>query len=99
MNKILKSKIEEGIKYFVKGIKEEAEGTKEATLIIKKYIKDKKITEEEEIILKKQIIDSMKVIGIVIPLILLPGSSILLPIIIKFAEKYNIEIMPSSFKK
>ncbi|WP_256371696.1 hypothetical protein [Flavobacterium sp. YO12] len=36
-------------------------------------------------------------LGIGIPFVLLPGASVLLPILIKAAHKYNIQLMPSAF--
>ncbi len=40
----------------------------------------------------------LKIAGIGIPFILLPGASIIIPFILKAAEKRNIDLMPSNFK-
>lgn len=91
--------IEENIHSFLLDLKKEGEGEKEAGLIIQKYIREGKISDEEENILKTQLFDSLKMIGIGIPFLLLPGASVLMPILIKVANKYNIELMPSAFNK
>jgi len=99
LKKKIIAKIEAGAHSFILSIKTEAASTKEAGLIIQKYAKEGSITPEEEIILKKQMVDSLKIIGVVIPFVLIPGASILMPILIKIAEKHNIELLPSSFQK
>lgn len=89
--------IEEHLHHFLQDIRNESGGDKEAVLIIRKYIKNGKITYEEDNILKTQLMDSLKIIGIAIPFVLIPGASILMPILTKIAEKHNIELMPSDF--
>lgn len=89
--------IEEHARHFLQEIKIEGDGEKEAVVIIRKYIKDGKISEEEDRILKTQLVDSLKIVGIGVPFILIPGASIIMPILIKVAGKYNIELMPSAF--
>ncbi|GIQ59552.1 hypothetical protein Flavo103_26880 [Flavobacterium collinsii] len=91
--------IEENLHHFLFDLKKEGEGEKEAGLIIQKYIKEGSISEDEENTLKIQLSDSLKIIGIGIPFLLLPGASVLLPILIKVADKYHIELMPSAFDK
>ncbi|MBO9584807.1 MAG: hypothetical protein J7574_11670 [Flavobacterium sp.] len=89
--------IEENIHCFLLDLKKEGESEKEAILIIEKYIKNGKISSEEENILKTQLFDSLKILGIGIPFVLIPGASVLMPILIKAADKYHIELMPSAF--
>lgn len=89
--------IEEHAHHFLKGVKTEAQGEKEAGVLIVKYIREGHITEEEYHIVKTQMVDSLKIVGIGIPFVLLPGASIVMPILIKVASKYNIELMPSAF--
>lgn len=86
-----------GTKKFLENISNEAAETKEAAVILRKYIITGKITPEDELIFKNQLIDVFKALGIGIPFILIPGASILLPFIIKLADKFNINIFPSSF--
>lgn len=91
--------IEENVHHFLIGIKTEYDGDKEAVLIIRKYLKEGKISEKEDEILKTQLLDSLKIVGIGIPFVLIPGASILMPIILKVAHKHNIELMPSAFEE
>ena len=96
---VILQKIEVNAHHFVRGMKEEARGTKEAAEIIGKYMKEREITPEEEKILKAQLCDTLKVVGVVVPFILIPGASIIIPILIKVAQKHNIELMPASFSR
>lgn len=89
--------LETHIHHFLHGIKTEAKEEQEAALIIVKYLREGKITEEEDHILKTQVMDSLKIIGIGVPFVLIPGASVLMPILIKVASKHNIELMPSAF--
>jgi len=97
MFEIIVQKIEVNAHHFVRGIKEEARGTKEAAEIIGKYMKDRKITDDEEKILKAQLWDTLKVVGVVVPFIIIPGASILIPIIVRQAKKMGVDILPKSF--
>jgi len=92
-------KIENSAHHFLHSIKIEYEGTKEAGSIIQKYIRHGNITDEEEIILKSQMVDMLKLAGIGIPFVLIPGASILMPVLIKVAERYNIELLPAAFQQ
>lgn len=89
--------IEEHAHHFLLGVKTEYNGDKEAGAIIRKYIQGGKISEEEDHILKTQLADSLKIIGVAIPFVLIPGASILMPILIKVASKHNIVLMPAAF--
>lgn len=89
--------LESHMHHFLHGLKTEAKGEREAVLIIIKYIREGKITAEEDHILKTQVMDSLKILGIGVPFILIPGASVLMPILIKVASKHNIELMPSAF--
>ncbi len=92
-------KIEDGAVHFIESIKEEARDTKEASSIIGKYITEGSISDEEEEILKKQMWDTLKIFGVVVPFVLIPGASIIIPILIKVAKKNKIDLLPSSFEK
>jgi hypothetical protein len=89
--------IESHAHHFLQEIKTEGEGEKEAILIIRKYIREGKISDDEYHVIKTQLIDSFKIVGIAVPFVLIPGSSVLMPILIKVAARYNIELMPSAF--
>lgn len=83
---------------FLVGVKNEAKDTKESSIIIGKYLVKQKITKEEERILKKQVADLFKIVGIGIPFILIPGATLLIPFIIRVADKKGIDLIPSNFK-
>jgi len=82
---------------FCQKLKNEACETKSASKILAKHLKGEEITKEEEEELRNQFFDVLKIAGIGIPFALIPGASILLPVIISVAKRYNIDIMPSSF--
>jgi len=84
---------------FFKGVKEEAKDTKKTRLIIQSYVSKGKISTEDEKFLKFYMVDLLKIAGIGIPFVLLPGASIIIPFIIKAAEKRNINLLPSNFQK
>lgn len=83
-NRLLK-KIEEQIKLFLENIKEHGENTQE-------------LSDEDEEILKTQLVDWLKIFGVVVPFVLIPGASILMPFLLKMAEKYDIHLMPTAFQ-
>ena len=98
MNKIL-MKVEDSAHHFLLCIKEEKDETRAAAKYIEMYMKGEPLTKQQEDIIKQQFVDSLKIVGIVIPFVLLPGASLLMPILIKVAEKHNVELMPSAFKE
>lgn len=91
--------LEEHIHHFLLGLKEEYKGDKEAIHIIHKYMREGRINDQEEKVLKTQLVDSLKIIGIGVPFALIPGTAILMPIIIKVASKHNIQLLPSAFTR
>ena len=84
--------------FFVEGIKNEATDSKETRRIIIKSVTKEKITEEEELHLKNRIYDIFKKVGIGIPFMLIPGATLLIPFILKVAEKKGIDLYPTNFK-
>jgi hypothetical protein len=90
-------KIEESAHHFLHGMKAEYTETRESAVIVRKYMTEGTITTEEEQVLKTELVDSLKMAGVMIPFVLVPGASILMPILIKVADKHNIELMPSGF--
>lgn len=81
------------------GLKTETLETKQATLIAVKYISKGTITKEEEHELREQVFDLLKALGIGIPFALIPGASILIPVLIKIAQKKGINLLPSAFSE
>lgn len=93
-----KKKVSKALVDFLIGVKNEASDTKETSRIIVKYISQQKITKEEEKHLKIQIYDVFKILGVGVPFMLIPGASIIIPFILKVAEKKGIDLYPSNFK-
>ncbi len=94
-----KFKATKALNGFLIGLKNEASGSKETSRIIVKFISNQKISKEEEKHLKTQVYDIFKILGIGVPFMLIPGSTLLIPFIIKVAEKKGIDLIPSNFKK
>ncbi len=96
--KILQT-IEDSAHHFLHSIRTEVTETKEAGMIVRKYVHGGDLTDDEEHILKTQLCDTLKMLGVMVPFVLIPGASVLMPILIKVAEKHNIELMPSAFNE
>ncbi len=82
---------------FFIGVKNEALDTKEASRIIYKFILEQSITKEEEKHLKIQVYDLLKILGVGVPFMLIPGATLLIPFILKAAEKKGMNLYPSNF--
>ena len=93
------NKATEVMKSFVSKMGTEAKETHEASKIVVKFLKEGKVNKEEEHELKTQIYDLFKIAGIGIPFMLIPGSTLLMPFLIKLANKKGIDLLPSAFKK
>ena len=87
--------IEDSAHHFLISVHKEEANTKEAAAIVKKYMATGKISEDEEKLLKLQLADTLKIVGIVVPFVLIPGASIVMPILIKVAGRHNINLLPS----
>jgi hypothetical protein len=87
------------ISTFAKNMSSEAKETKEASMLIVKFMKDGKISPEEEKELRTQVYDLFKMVGIGIPFFMIPGSSLLLPFLIKVSKRFGVNLLPSSFNK
>lgn len=92
-----RQKISKALTDFFIGVKNEASDTKETSRIIVKFVAKQKIAKEEEQHLKKQVYDVFKILGIGIPFMLIPGAVILIPLLLKAAEKRGIDLLPSNF--
>ncbi|SNR34852.1 LETM1 domain-containing protein [Lutibacter flavus] len=94
-----KFKATKALNGFLIGLKNEASGSKETSRIIVKFVSAKAISKEEEKHLKTQVADVFKILGIGVPFMLIPGATLLIPFILKAAEKKGIDLYPSNFKK
>jgi len=84
---------------FFKNLNNEAKETRDAGKIVYKFLKTGKLSTAEEKELKLQFYDLLKVMGVGVPFVMIPGASILIPFLIRIAEKLGRDIIPSSFKK
>jgi hypothetical protein len=88
---------EDSLKIFAHKLDEQGKETEIAAKILEKYIKGVDVTPDEDVLLKQNIYDTLKIAGIGIPFILIPGASIILPGLIILAKKHNINLLPSKF--
>lgn len=93
-----KAKISLALDRFFKGVKLEAKDTKQATKLIGKFLTKGSLTKEEEKFIRLHAYDLLKVAGIGIPFVFIPGATIIIPFVVKAAQKRNIDILPNHFK-
>jgi len=92
--------VKKELRRYVNGFKGEGKETKEAFLILGKYMMDENITDEEKEFFKDQTLDILKGIGVILPIqfIPLPFVSTILLIVMDYTMKsMGIKILPSSF--
>lgn len=92
----MKLHVKEKIKLFLSNVKKQFLYNKQARTILLAYTKSGFITEEQNKILKNIIADNLKIVSLSSTFIL-PGGSLILPLLFRLAKKYNINIMPSQF--
>jgi len=86
-----------GVKQFAANMKIEAAETKVAGELVAKHMRGETLTPAENEAVREQFHDLLKMVGIGIPMAILPGGSVLIPLLVKFAGRHNIKLMPSSF--
>lgn len=92
-----RKKLKKGVEKFAQGMKREAAETKEASTYIAKHMRGEKLTKEESDAVKQQFYDVLKMVGIGVPIAVIPGGAVLMGFIIKIANKHNISLTPSGF--
>ena len=92
-----KEKANKAFQELIINLKVEVTETQEASKIFLKYFKEEEVSKEEEEELRAQVYDLLKVLGIGIPFALIPGASLLLPFLIKIANKKGIKLLPTAF--
>jgi nucleoid-associated protein YejK len=92
-----KDKTVKAFDFFMDGIKNEASDSKETRRILIHYIAKQQLSQEEELHLKKRVYDIFKKLGIGVPFMLIPGATLLIPFILKAAEKKGINLYPTNF--
>lgn len=90
-------KLKKTMKVFLKKLSKQAEGTQEAANIIGRYFKGEPVSDKEAALVCEQFYDYIKLAGIGIPLVVIPGGSLLLPLLVTIAKKKNINLLPSAF--
>lgn len=84
-------------KLFFDTIKKEYGDTKDLLPIIQKFILSGNLTQEEKKKFRKQMNDTLKLLGLgAIAAIPIPGTMIMIPIIIELAKKFKINLLPES---
>lgn len=92
-------KLVDALIVFLKKISQEAVETKDAGKLLGKYVTTGHLSEEEGEEFRKQMYDVLKMLGIGVPFFLIPGSSLLMPLLVKLADKYDIKLLPSAFNE
>jgi hypothetical protein len=96
---IHKEKANKAFQELIVNLKVEATETQVASKIFVKYIKEGNVSKKEEQELKTQVYDLLKVLGIGIPFALIPGASLLIPFLIKIANKKGVQLLPTAFNE
>ena len=95
----IKKYFEKAIEQMVESLKKEGDNLNKTKEIVKKFVETKNLSKEDETFLKLQLVDTLKILGIVIPFFLIPGASLIMPILIKVAKSKNIDLIPSIMNK
>lgn len=78
-------------------LKKEYGDTKDLLPIIQKFIKGKTLTPQEKQSFQQQMKDTMKLMGLgTIAAIPIPGTMLLIPVIVQLAKRFNINLLPES---
>ena len=85
--------------FFFNSLRKEAIETKQASYLVVKFLKEGKLSKKEEKELKLQFYDVLKIMGVGIPFFMIPGSTVLVPFLIKLSRKLGLDIIPTFFKK
>ena len=62
-------------------------------------MREGEVTADEEKELRTQVYDLLKMLGIGVPFALIPGASLLIPFLVKIAQKKGVDILPTAFAK
>lgn len=92
-----RKKATKALKVFAQDLGNEAKETRHASKILMKFLMEGSVSPEEEKELKTQVYDLFKMVGIGIPFFMIPGSSLLLPFLIKVSSRYGVNLLPTSF--
>jgi len=93
-----REKIKGGLIEFKHKLKEEGGEYKETTQILKKFYKTGSITNEDGEKVKKQLIDTFKMIGLG-GIFMIPGGSVGIIVLVKLAKRFGVNLLPSAWSK
>lgn len=92
---VIKNMSREQFKMLADAIKREYKQTVGLKPIIKKWMNRQPITDAENKIFKKQMVDIMKMCGLgAIAVAPIPASTLLIPILINVGKRFNIDVLP-----
>lgn len=94
----MRNKIKESLMELKRCLAQEKDQTIDMLKVYKRCVSGGDVTADELSEANKQIVDVIRTSGLSI-LVMLPGSVITIPVLVKFARKYNIELLPDSFLK
>ena len=93
--RMLSNMTEVQIQMFFNILKKEYGDTKDLLPLIRKFIKTKTLSKNEKEIFQKQMKDNLKSLGLgAIAAIPIPGTMLLIPVIVQLAKKFNINLLP-----
>jgi len=93
--RMLSNMTEVQIQMFFNILKKEYGDTKDLLPLIRKFIKTKTLSKNEKEIFQKQMKDNLKLLGLgAIAAIPIPGTMLLIPVIVQLAKKFNINLLP-----
>ena len=92
-----KFRIKESVEKFLKILKEEIKQKNKLKKIFIKYARNIPITPSEQQLVREELLDLLKILGMS-TFFILPGSMLVIPFIIKLCNKYNVNIIPNSLK-
>ena len=95
--RVLSNMTQEQGQLFFDILKKEYGDTKDLLPIIQKFVKTGKLTDQEKAIFQKQMKDTFKLMGLgAIAAIPIPGTMLLIPVIVQLAKKFKINLLPES---
>ncbi len=90
-------KAEDALIDFWHSSRQEIHQTREAEKMALKYVKGQTINEEERLAIKEQGVDILKIVFIGVPLVVIPGFSIVMILLVKIGRRFNFNVLPSAF--
>jgi hypothetical protein len=95
--RVLLNMSEEQSMMFFDILKKEYGDTKDLLPILQKFIKTGQITDREKVLFRNQMKDLLKLTGLgAIAAIPIPGTMLMIPIIIQLAKKFKINLLPEN---